>query len=192
MLDLVFVSTYKGWQVWTSNLKLFLVEYLKRDWLSTVHRMQNCKIFIRKYHCQQACTTLRIPYVQMGTLKSVFMTLKTKQQNPYLKRISILLKGFKKGKRKSEFTYEHHWQQNNKILISKRDLYLVKRLLKSEPQKWTAKVNLRIKVTKREINGRWRHTPAMASCQYFLEISMIWFSYTDKLYIKMLRISFSS
>ena len=97
----VFVSTYKEWQVWTSNLKLFLVEYLKRDWLSTVHRMQNCKIFIRKYHCQQACTTLRIPYVQMGTLKTMFMTLTVKQQNPYLKRISILLK----VKRKSEFTY---------------------------------------------------------------------------------------
>ena len=61
-------------------------------------------------------------------------------------------------------------------------------LLKSEPQKWTAKVNLRIKVTKREINGRWRHTPAMASCQYFLEVSMIWFRYTDKSYIKILGV----
>ena len=39
--------------------------------------------------------------------------------------------------------------------------------------------------------GEWRHSTAMPSCQYFLVVSMIWFSYSDKLYIIMLGITFS-
>ena len=39
--------------------------------------------------------------------------------------------------------------------------------------------------------SEWRHSKAMASCQIFLVVSMIWFSYTDKLYINMLGITFS-
>ena len=39
--------------------------------------------------------------------------------------------------------------------------------------------------------GEWRHSKAMVSCQIFLVVSMIWFSYTDKLYINMLGITFS-
>ena len=39
--------------------------------------------------------------------------------------------------------------------------------------------------------SEWRHSTAMPSCQYFLVVSMIWFSYTDKLYINMLGITFS-
>ena len=33
--------------------------------------------------------------------------------------------------------------------------------------------------------SEWRHSKAMVSCQIFLVVSMIWFSYTDKLYIKI-------
>ena len=60
------------------------------------------------YHCQQESTTLRISYLQILlkyilNLQISLSSLTAKQQNPYLKRISTLLKRLLK--RKSEFTY---------------------------------------------------------------------------------------